>query len=155
MKRLQSALELQAATPTCQSQLVEGANFYLCPSVQTRRILTGTRYVNKVQCRSAPCQLRNGFVCGLYGGVASCRGMTRRLGCELLTSRPGDVRVSRRIPACQNLKQGFTRIRPGVQTENSHLITKPSTEVYWAIHSMSIGENSSLFLCFLLTTVVS
>jgi hypothetical protein len=66
------------------------------------------------------------------------------------TTRPGDVRVSVSVESqCQNLKQGCIRILPGVQTASSQLITRSSTEVFWAIHSMLIGENSSPIFVFL------
>ena len=69
-----------------------------------------------------------------------------------VTPRPGVVRVFVSNPACQNLKQGCTRILPGVQAASSQLTTKSFTKVSWEIHSMLIGENSFLVLCFLLTT---
>src|SRR6266567_5539634 len=108
MKRLPGALELQADT---SNELEPTFSFVPASRPESK---SGPDTVNNMTWQSASCQICAFGSRELGGGDGSWQ-------------HPGPVMsesLSRRISACLNLKQGYIRILPGVQTASSQLITK-------------------------------
>ena len=150
MKGLLGALELQVGDTQFESTCLEEPTF----RIQTRKVWIGTRYRKQddmAVCFCTTCMWLTSVVGESHLVSSRDDGSWKHPGPGL----SGSVLSNPFYPACRNLKQGYTRILPGVQTASSQLITKSYIEVSWAIHSTLIGENSSSILCFLLTTVVT